>query len=164
MVITTSTPTVLVLPILTDDVLEKLMETTPLMEMEKPIWKMTCGEFIECLDEDYSLAFLKEETIGEAIGHLKCFKRDMESLQRYLNLNEIKETSEENQAKQGVVFPTFQETILITVAEFFHLRNFEEAEDIPFSNFLLINKYKTANAKFERNLNKIITSKSKMKK
>ena len=151
MVITTSTPTVLVLPILTYDVLEKLMETTPLMEMEKPIWKMTCGEFIECLDE-------------EAIGHLKCFKRDMESLQRYLNLNEIKETSEENQAKQGVVFPTFQETILITVAEFFHLRNFEEAEDIPFSNFLLINKYKTANAKFERNLNKIITSKSKMKK
>lgn len=164
MVITTKTPTIEVLPLLTEDLMKQLIENTPLMEMEKPIWEMTCGEFIECLDDDYIKTFLMEETIGEAIGHLKCFKRDMAALEKFLTMNDTKETSEEHQAKQGVTFPTFGETILLTVAEFFHLRNFEEAEDTPFSNYLLIHKYKTANSKYERALNQIYQNKSKMKK
>lgn len=164
MQITTSTPTIEVLPLLTDDIFQQLVEKTPLLEMEKPIWSMTCGEFIECLDEDYTKRFFDEPTIGEAIGHFKCFKRDMEALEHYLHQNDTKDTNEEMQAKSGVVFPSFGETILLTVAEFFNLHNFNEAEDVPFSNYLLIHKYKTANAKYERALNQIYTNKAKTKK
>lgn len=164
MQVTLDTPTVAVLPLLTKEYMDILMEKIPPRAMQKPIWDMTCGEFIECLDEDYTKCFFEEETIGAAIGHLKTFQTDMENLNKYLKLNEQKETSEEIAAKRNVVFPTFAESILITVAEFFHLKSFEEAENVPFSNYLLIFKNNSAKAKYEAQLNQIYMNKNKTKK
>ena len=164
MKITIDTPTITVLPYLNEEYVKVLMDKIPAKPMKRPIWEMTCGEFINCLDENYARTFFEEEKIGDAIGHLKTFNDDMEKLSKYLNLNQIKETNEEQAAKKGVVFPTFAENILITVAEFFHLKSFEEAEKTPFSDYLIIQKHQTANSKYERNLNTLYMNKSKKKK
>ena len=163
MEITADTPTIQVLPLLTDEYLETLIDKLPARAMKTPIWNMTCGEFIRTLDDDWFKTFFKEETIGAAIGHLKTYREDMKNLDTYLKLNEITETSEEKQAKRGVVFPTFAEDILLTVAEFFSLKSLEEAESVPFADYLIIQKRNSANAKFERNLQKQFEMKSKAK-
>lgn len=164
MEITLDTPTVVVLPLLTKEYMEELMEKIPAKPMKRPIWEMTCGEFIDCLDDDYYKHFFEEDTIGNAIGHFKTFKEDMENLTKYLQLNEINESPEEKAAKNGIVFPTFPEEILLTVASFFNLKSFDEAEEVPFSNYLLIHKYKSADAKYQRQLNQIYQNKAKTKK
>lgn len=163
MEITADTPTIQVLPLLTDEYLKVLMEKLPARAMKKPIWQMTVGEFLQTLDEDYYQTFFQEETIGAAIGHLKTYKEDMEKLDKYLKLNEVPETNEEKQAKRGIVFPTFGENILLTVAEFFHCKSLDEAEEVPFSNYLIVQKHKSAQAKFERNLHQLYQQKSKVK-
>lgn len=163
MEITADTPTVQVLPILTDEYIQVLMEKLPARPMKKPIWQMTVGEFLQTLDEDYYQTFFQEETIGAAIGRLKTYKEDMEKLDKYLKLNEVPETNEEKQAKRGIVFPSFGENILLTVAEFFSLKSLEEAENVPFADYLIVQKHKSANAKFERNLHKVFEAKSKTK-
>lgn len=163
MEITADTPTIQVLPLLTEGYLETLMEKLPARPMKKPIWDMTCGEFIRTLDDDYVHTFFQEDTIGLAIGRLKTYKEDMEKLDKYLKLNEVPETNEEKQAKRGIVFPSFGENILLTVAEFFSLKSLEEAENVPFADYLIVQKHKSANAKFERNLHKVFEAKSKTK-
>lgn len=164
MEITADTPTIQVLPLLNDEYLEELMEKLPARAMRKSIFEMTCGEFIQTLDDDYWRTFFQEETIGAAIGHLKTWKEDMRNLDKYLKMNEITETQDEKSAKRGVVFPTFAEEILLTVAEFFHCRTLDEAEEVPFSNYLIVQKQKSAQAKFERNLQKVFDAKSKAKR
>lgn len=161
MEITADTPTRQVLPLLNEEYLKILMEKLPARAMKKSIFEMSCGEFIQTLDDDYWLTFFEEDTIGQAIGHLKTWKEDMAKLDKYLKINDIPESAEEKQAKRNVVFPTFGENILLTVAEFFHCKSLDEAEEVPFSNYLIVQKHKSAQAKFEHQLHKLYQQKSK---
>lgn len=127
---------------------------------------MTVGEFIECLNDDYLSTFFSngDDLLVVAIGRIKQFKTEMEQIQKLLALNEIKLSNEEKAAQKGVVFPSFEETMLCECVDYFHLHSLDEAEKIPLSNYLIMKRKNSAESLFERNLNRIYTEQSKRKK
>lgn len=164
MVINATTLTSTVLPYITKEQFEYLVEQCEEVPLEKSIFSMTCGEFIESLEDEFMENIFKDQYLCNVIGRYKTYKREMDQLDKYLKLNEFKLTPEEEKAQVGITFPTFPERILMTVTEYFHLKSFDEAENVPFSNYLMIVKAKNADSKYERNFNKIMEAKAKMKK
>lgn len=164
MVITENTLTATVLPFLTKEQFEKLVEQCDEVQLDKSIFAMTCGEFIESLDDEFIENIFHKTYLFEAIGQYKTYKREMEQLDKFLKLNEFKLTPEEEKAQVGIIFPTFPERILMTVTEYFHLKSFDEAENVPFSNYLMIIKAKNADSKYERNYQRIMEAKAKTKR
>lgn len=164
MVINEETPTISVLPYITKEQFEKLVEECDEVPLDKPLLDMTCGEFIQSMEEEYIDNIFKEPFLFNAIGKYKSYKAQMEQIDTYLKLNEFKLSSEEERAQIGINFPSFPERILMTVTEFFHLHSFKEAEKIPFTNYLVVANSKNADAKFERQYQKIIDQKNKMKR
>lgn len=153
-------------PFLKGEHFEHLLEICDPMPLPHPVIKMTVGEFIEALDEHYALDFIKdrEELLVVAVGRVKQFRKEMEDVSKILKQNEIKPTTEEISAQRGVIFPSFKESILCDCLEWFNLHSLDEAENIPLSNYLILKRKKSAEALYERNLNKIYTGKNKQGK
>ena len=164
MEITRDTLTAAVLPYISQEDFDKLYEKIDEIPLKQSLFSMTCGEYIQACDDFWvKCNILSEEYLVEAIGRLKAYRREQEQIQQFLKLNEIELSTEENNAKRGVTFPTFYEDILLTVAEFFHLPSLDAAEKVPFSNYLIVQKKKSADAKYERQLHKQYEIKSKQK-
>lgn len=161
--ITKRTLTSTVLPFLTKDEFENILEKCEEVPLDKSLFHMTCGEFIKSLDDSFVEDIFKERYILDVFGKLKTYKREMDQIERYLKKNEFKPTADEERATQGIHFPSFPERILMTVTEYFHLKSFEEAENIPFSNYMIIINAKNADSKYERQYNRIMENKAKMK-
>lgn len=164
MVLNEQTPTISVLPYVTKEQFDELVDKCSEVPLDKPLLDMTCGEFIQAMEDDYINGIFKEPFLFQAIGKYKSYKAQMEQIDTYLKLNEFKLSSEEERAQMGINFPSFPERILMTVTEFFHLHSFKEAEKIPLTNYLVVVNSKNADAKFERQYQKIIDQKNKMKK
>lgn len=164
MVINEETPTISVLPYITKEQFDELVDKCSEVPLDKPLLDMTCGEFIQSMEEDYIENIFKEPFLFNAIGKYKSYKAQMEQIDTYLKLNEFKLSSEEERAQIGINFPSFPERILMTVTEFFNLHSLKEAEKIPFTNYLVVVNSKNADAKFERQYQKIIDQKNKMKR
>lgn len=164
MVISENTLTMTVLPYMSKEQFDELVEKCEEVPLDKPILEMTCGEFIQSMEDDFLNEIFKETYLYDAIGKYKSYKAQMEQIDTYLKLNEFKLSSEEERAQIGINFPSFPERILMTVTEFFHLHSFKEAEKIPFTNYLVITNSKNADAKFERQFQKIMEQKNKMKR
>ena len=62
------------------------------------------------------------------------FNKEMENISKLFKLNETKPTNDELTAQKGVVFPTFQETMLCECLEWFHLHSLDDAEKLPESD------------------------------
>lgn len=155
------------MPFLKPEHVEQLLKSDKIQPLPfgKSVFEMTVGEFAECLDENYTARFFEnpDELFIIAMGRLKHFKNEIDSVGKILKLNEIKLTADEKAAQRGVVFPTFQENLLCETLEYFHLHSLEEAEKIPLSNYLIMKRKKSAEALYERNLNKIYSEKGKKK-
>ena len=164
MVIDEKTLTMTVLPYMSKEQFDELVEKCEEVPLDKPLLEMTCGEFIQSMEDDFLNEIFKEPYLYDAVGKYKSYKAQMEQIDTYLKLNEFKLSSEEERAQIGINFPSFPERILMTVTEFFHLHSFKEAEKIPFTNYLVITNSKNADAKFERQYGKIMEQKNKMKR
>lgn len=154
-------------PFLTKEHIDEMLKSdkvTPII-YGKSVIEMTVGEFLRCLDDDYVLEFFKdpEERLVIAVGRLKSFRQQIENIQKVFSMNEIKLTQEEQAAQRGVVFPSFGENMLCDCVEYFHLTSLDSAENIPLSNYLIMKRKKSAEALYERNLNKIYSEKAKAK-
>lgn len=163
MIINKRTKTKDVLPFLTKERLEQLINDVPEVPLKKPILSMTCGEFIECLDDDYVLGFLKQKRALKAFGMVKSFRRQMEEINKYLQANKVSESAEMKQASINVQFPTFGQSILMTVTEYLRLNRIEDAADVPLSEFLMIQRKQSAENKFSVNHSKILEQRNKQK-
>lgn len=163
MLITKKTKTKEVIPFLNKERVDLILDAVDEYPLDKPILEMTIAEFSECLSDEYPMKFLNEKYLYKAFGKLKSFKRQLEEITKYMELNKIEPNSEQKQAASGVYFLSFEENLLYTVTEFFHLKSFDEAEQIKISNYLLINKKTSADAKFQHNYNKIMENKNKLK-
>ena len=161
MVITRRTKTKDVLPFLTADRAKEIMDAVDEYPLDRNIIELTIGEFMDCLEDGYAERFLKERYLYKAFGKIKCFRRQMEEISQFLKMNETKPNGEQERAALGIVFPTFGEQMLMTVTEYFHLANFDEAEEIKLHNYLLIMKKNTSENKFKANYEKIISDKIK---
>lgn len=155
-----------VTPFLKGEHLEQLLEKCEPVPLDKPITQMTVGEFIEASRDSYIMTFFenRDELLVTAIGKVKQFNKEMENISKVMKLNEIKPSAEESAAQQGVVFPSFQENMLCECLDWFHLHSLDEANDIPLSNYLIVKRKKSAEALYERKLNKIYSEKNKKPK
>lgn len=163
MVINEKTFTISVMPYITKEQFDKLVEQCDEVPLDKSLFDMSCGEFIQSMEEEFILNIFNEEYLFDAIGKYKTYKSEMDQIDQYLRLNEFKLSAEEERAQLGINFPSFPERILLTVTEFFHLHSFKEAEKIPFSNYLIVINSKNADTKYERQYHKIMEQKNKMK-
>lgn len=164
MLITKRTKTRDVLPFITDkETMDRILDAVEEVPLEKPLIEMTIAEFSETMEEDYMLKFLKEKYLWKAFGKMKSLKRQTEEITKFLKMNDVKPNKDQESAAIGVVFPSFEEQMLLRVTEYFHLRSFDEAEHIKLSNYLLIHQKDSSEAKFRQQYDKIIEMKSKQR-
>ena len=155
-----------VVPFLKEEHLKELLEKCEPVELDKPVITMTVGEFIKAADDKYIMSFFNDrnESLVKAVGRVKQFNKEMDNIAKVLKMNEIKPNPEELAAQRGVTFPSFGESILCDCLEWFNLNSLDAAENIPLSNYLIMKRKKSAEALYERNLNKIYSDKNKKPK
>lgn len=164
MLITRRTRTRDVLPFVTDkETMDRIIGAVDEVPLDKPLIEMTIAEFAETTDEDYVLRFLNEKYAWKAFGKLKSLKKQTEDITKFLQMNEVKPSKDQEQAAIGVVFPDFVQQMLLTVTEYFHLSSFDEAEKVKMSNYMLIQQKQSAEAKFKHQWDRLIEMKSKQR-
>lgn len=163
MLITKKTKTKDLIPFLNEERFKMVLDSMEEYPLDKPLVEMTIGEFIEALEDGYAMRFLDEKYAYKAFGKLKSFKNQMEGINKFFEMNDVEPSADHKKASIGINFLTFEENMLYKTAEFFHLKNFDEAENVKLSNYLLIYKKESSEAKFQHQWNKIIEMKNKMK-
>ncbi len=103
----------------------------------------------------------KSITVYEYCAKLKHLKKEITKVSDHLKNLSIKQTVNEIEAAKGVLFPSFEENILIYCQQKFFLNSIRQAEEILLCDFLLLKKNDMANIKFEKNLRKITEPKFK---
>lgn len=164
--ITKKTRTKDILPLLTKERLEDLLEQVEPIPLDKSVLSMTITEFNDVLNDDETLILnlIKENKHAlQFLGKLKSFRNQMQSLNSFFKKLEIKQSPEENAAARGVLFPDMIQKMLLTCCSFFHLKSFEEAEKCKVSDYMLIYQNEAASALYQRNYNKIMEQKQKNK-
>lgn len=165
MVITKRTKTRDVLPLLTKEMVEELIEAVPAVKFsKKPIISLSIEEFNELLDEEAVMqGFAREKRLYKFIGKLKDYRNQMKQLTDFIKLFEVKSNAEEKQAARGILFPNFTQRVLLTCAKFFGMTFDEAAQKCKISDYLLILQDEGSAAQFEHNYRNIIQNKSKRK-
>lgn len=156
-----------ILPFLTTDRFNTLLEVVDEYPLDKNILSFSVGEFAELTidEESYIRAILNpKERVFKAFGRLKSYRTQMKQLADYLKTFELKLTPEEKQASQGIDMPTTAERMLLDCAKFFNLHSMEEAEKVPLADWLVVLKDQVATAKYARNYNKILEQRSKARR
>lgn len=150
------------MPLLDEERIKQIAEEVPAVPLDKPLLRMTCGEFIGALDEKFALAYFeREEYVFTAFGKYKQYLAEMQGITAYIKRYEVEQDADEKAAAQGVEFPTMQERILLDCVRAYRLRSTEEAEQLPVTDWLLIVKSEGAAAQYQRRLSKIQQNKQR---
>lgn len=95
----------------------------------------------------------------KAIGRLKTFKTEFSAISKVIDNCRPVTSDIEKAAAAGIVFPSFPEQVLLSVVEYFHLRSIAEAENLPFADYLLVLRSQSAEAKFNRRYQQLVSKK-----
>lgn len=109
------------------------------------------SERVLCVDDNIPAA--------TAIGRLKTFKQEFSVINKIIDNCRPVTSDIEKAAAAGIVFPSFPEQVLLSVVEYFHLRSIAEAEALPFADYLLVLRSQSAEAKFNRRYQQLISKK-----
>lgn len=166
--VTKWTRTKTVLPYLTKENFDLLLEKVPEHKLKKDIISMRIKEFAEIImDEDSHIEkYLKSFFAFTAFGKLKTYRRQMKEIMDFIKRYEIKQTQEEKMAAIGIEFPDVVSRMLITVTKFFGLKSFDEAMKVPLSSYLMILQEESSSIRYQRAYSDIIrreTNKPKRK-
>lgn len=165
--ITKKTKTRDILPLLTKERLDDLLEQVEPIPLDKSVLSMTITEFNDVINDEETLllGLIKHNRKAlQFLGKLKSFRNQMQSLNSFFKKLEVKQSPEETAAAKGVMFPDIIQKMLITCCSFFHLNSFEEAEKCTVGSYMLIYQNEAANAIYQRKYNEIIETKQKNKK
>lgn len=165
MIITKRTKTKKVLPFLTKDVLEKLLESVPEVPLETSISDMTIEQFEDIVNDEDKLinSFLKEKLLFDAIGKLKTYRREINEFKEFLKINEIKQSPEEKQAAIGINFPDFVTRMLLTVTKYYNLHSINEAKKMLMSDYFVVLWDEASSLKYQRAYSEIMAKKAELK-
>ncbi len=152
------------LPLLNEERLKELVERVPPVPLKKSLLDMTCGEFIEAMDEGYVLRLLKARRIVKALGRYRQYLSELEIITNYMKRYEVAQTSEEKAAAQGVAFPSIGERILVESVRHYHLHSTAEAEKLPLADWLLCFKDEGSKAQYQHRLSEIQSKKNGTRK
>lgn len=151
-----------ILPLLNDERIAMLSDKVAACPLAKPLLSMTCGEFIEALDERYAMSFFgSNERVCVAFGRYKQYIAEMQQVTAYLQRYEVEQEADEKAAANGVDFPSMQERILLDCVRHYNLHSTAEAERLPIADWLLCVKSEGAAAQYQRKLSKIRQNKAK---
>lgn len=146
--------------------IEEVMKQIDEVPLEKNIFDMTIGEFIELAKDETSFIeriITKEKYLFNALGKLKSYQRQMTQLTNLLKMYDVKQSKEEKQAAIGVVFPDFDDKMLLTVTKFFSLHSFDEARKVKLVDYLVVFQDEASSMLYQRNYSNIINMQMKQK-
>lgn len=150
------------LPLLNEERIRQLVEQIPVKPLDKPLLRMTCGEFIMALDEGYALSLLMGERYAfDAFGKYRQYIEEMQGVTAYLKRYEVESDADEKAAAHGIDFPTMQERILLDCVRHYRLHSTVEAERLPIVDWLLMVKSEGTAAQYQRRLSKIQQNRAK---
>lgn len=165
--ITKWTKTKDVLPLLNETNMQQLIDRIPPYPY-KSVLTMQISEFGELIEDEMSYItkniFLKHRRFLKAFGMMKDLKSQMDSLGKFIEKFNKKQTPEEKQAARGILFPSFVQRMLLDVVKFFHLNSFEEAEKMKVCDWLLVFQAESSNNLYQFNYQKILEQKADLKK
>ena len=164
--ITRRTRTKDILPLLTKERLDDLLQQVPEVPLRKPLLSMTVGEFGDIIEDEegFLLSLAKGNRRAlRFLGRLKSYRSQMDGLNRFLKRFDIEQSKEEKAAAKGVLFPNMPQRMLLTCCKFFHLKSFRKAEKCKLSEYLTIFQDEASSVVFQRKYNKIIEAKYKAK-
>ena len=166
MKITKKTRTRDILPLLTKENLEEVLKDVPEVPLKKPILSLTVREFGEIVsdEEGYILGLVRgNRSALRFLGRLKSYRKAMDSLNRFIKTFDVEQTAEEKAAAKGVLFPNFQQRMLLTCAKFFGYKSLEEAGGCKLADYLTIFQDEASAMLFQRRHAKILEQKYKAK-
>jgi hypothetical protein len=166
MKLTNKTLTKDVLPLLTKELLEEILDKVPAVPLDKPLLSLTVGEFGEIIEDEetYIVKLLKHRKALKAFGLLKQYRQEIEAISKFFKLYETKKTQEETNAALNIKFPSFSQRILIDCVKWFHLKSMEEAEKIKISEWLTMWQDEASAALYQHNYSKLLEQKNKAKR
>lgn len=165
MIITRRTKTKKILPFLTDEIFNELIESVPEVPLERSISDMTIEQFGDIADneEKYVNKLLSEKYLFNAFGKLKTYKREMNEMKEFLKINEIKQSPEEKQAAIGINFPDFVTRMLLTVTKYYNLHSINEAKKMLMSDYFAVLWDEASSLKYQRAYSEIMAKKAELK-
>lgn len=165
--ITTKTKTREILPFLTVSNLMEVVKDVPAIPMNKPLTEFTLEEFDMCLTSSEAFIFKLAKHNRKALvflGRVKDFYNSLEGFKKFTQQFEVQQTAEEKQAANGVPFPSFGNSMLTTVIEFYHLHNVEEATKMKVKEWMLAFEHSASNAMYSRRYSDIARKNAKLKR
>lgn len=166
MKITRRTLTKDILPLLTEERLEEVLEQVQEVPLRKPLLSMSIREFGEIVsdEETFLLSLVKQNRRAlRFLGRLKSYRKAMDSLNRFIKTFDVEQTAEEKAAAKGVLFPNFQQRMLLTCAKFFGYKSLEEAGGCRLADYLTIFQDEASAMLFQRRHAKLLEQKYKSK-
>ena len=165
MQITNKTLTRDILPLLTKELLDELLEKVPAIPLKKPLLSMTVGEFGVLVEDEetFVVGLLEHRKALKAFGLLKQYRQEIESVAKFFKLYECRKTQEETAAAKGITFPNLGQRMLIDCVKWFHLNSMEEAEKVKVSDWLTFWMDEASSALYQRNYSRILEQKHKVK-
>lgn len=153
--LTNKTKTEDFVPLLNDERMSVVMDAVTAIPLRTPIVSMSIAAFAEL-----SEGILPDEVATEPLavvylGKLKTLTKEVEGLSKYIAKMQVPQSADERTACAGVDFPSLTERMLLDCAEFFSLHSFDDAEKMTVASWLLIQKNKSANARYQYNFSKI---------
>ena len=156
-----------ILPLLTISNIGEVIKSVPAVPMEKPLTEWTIEEFDEALTSPETILMkmaLKNRKALVFLGRVRDFYDSLEGFKQFTQKFEIKQSAEEKQAANGVPFPSFGNSMLTTVIEFYHLHSVEEASKMQVREWMLAFQHNASTAMFNKRYSDITTKKAKARK
>lgn len=164
--ITRRTKTKDILPLLNEDSFKRLLDAVPEYPLETSIFSMRIRQFADILEDEteFIALLLKHKRLLVAVGRVKQYKKEVESLSKFLKMYDYQQTNEEKRAGHGIVYPSMAQRMLTDCVRFFNLKSFEEAEEKTVSDWLTVFQSDAATALYQRKLHEAFEKKMKKKK
>lgn len=144
--------------------LERVLEKVVPTKTRKSIFEATVGEYIMLCENDVktTLKYVgKSMNALDMLGRIKTYRGEMRAVEKYISANKMKEQS--SSITNGVTFPTWQESILLTCQQRFFLHSMKEAEDVKLVDWMVTIRSMTAEKKMEHNNNEMLKERMKCK-
>lgn len=166
-IITPKTRTKSILPFLTVRNLTEVIKDVECVPLETPLTEMTLEEFDEIISspEVYINKLARKNRKALVfLGRCKDLYDSLEGFTNFMKKFEVKQSAEEKQAANGVHFPSFGNSMLTTVIEFYSLHSVDEAAKIKVKEFLLAYEHTASNALYSRRYSDIARKNAKHKR
>ena len=165
MIIDQHTKTKDILPLLTKELVDELLEKVPAIPLKKPLLSMTVGEFGALVEDEepYIVKLLSHRKALKAFGLLKQYRQEIDGISRFFKLYDYQKTQEETRAATNIKFPSFGQRMIIDCVRYFHLNSTEEAEKVKLSDWFTFWMDEASAALYQRNYSKLLEQQHKQK-